>query len=80
MATISRMVSVSGQTYRITRIQSGIYEVIRIVDDKTVGRFQPGPPLKLEVVPGMEEAMLRHVASTAMQTAKVSWVGKIALV
>jgi hypothetical protein len=73
------MVLVAGTTYRITRVQSGVYDAIRIIDDVFVGRFQSGPPLEIVEVREISESVLRDVAKAAVQTAKTSWVGRLQL-
>jgi len=77
MAAVKGMVQVHGSTYRIMRVSPSTYEVIRVLDDTSVGTFRSTP---LEVTASViDPALLRQVARTAIQGAKTSWVGKLAL-
>lgn len=77
MAAVKGMVQVHGSTYRIMRLSSSSYEVIRVLDDTSVGTFRSAP-LEVSAV-GIDPALLRQVARTAIQGAKTSWVGKLSL-
>jgi hypothetical protein len=76
---VKGMVQLSGVTYRIARLDRGVYEVVRLLDDVRVGTFvQSGPGL--DVFPeGIELHLLREIARTAIQKAKTSWVGRLNL-
>lgn len=69
------MISVSGLTYRIDRIRSGVYRAVRLLDDALMGTFWVVPRLRLEVVAG-DERTLREIAHAALREAKTSWVGR----
>jgi hypothetical protein len=71
---VKGMVQLAGVTYRIIRVSSGSYSVVRIRDDQTVGSFQLAPQLGIEAL-HIEPALLREVARLAIHTAKTSYVG-----
>jgi hypothetical protein len=67
------MVSVDGVTYRIERITSNHYAVVRLQDDAHVGTFKTGA--ELEVFPdGIDALLLEVVARDAVMKAKTSWI------
>ena len=71
---VKGMVQLAGVTYRIIRVATGSYSVVRISDDQTVGSFQLAPQLGIEAL-HIEPALLREVARLAIHTAKTSYVG-----
>ncbi len=78
MSAVKGMVQVGGGTYRIVRLSSTNYEVIRVLDDRSVGTFRSSPTL--EVSPReIDAALLREVARSAIKGAKTSWVGRLVL-
>jgi hypothetical protein len=77
MAAVKGMVQVYGSTYRIMRLSPATYEVVRVLDDTSVGSFRVNP--LTVTASGVDAAVLRQVARTAIQGAKTSWVGKLAL-
>jgi hypothetical protein len=72
------MVQVAGSTYRIVRMYRGQYSVIRILDDQRVGSFSARPAATV-VAEGIEPALLREIMRVAIQGAKTSWAGHLAL-
>lgn len=74
MQHVTGMVQVAGTTYRIVRMGRGVYEVIRILDDSSVGTFECGRPLAVSPR-GIASAELRQIASTAVRCARTSWRG-----
>jgi hypothetical protein len=67
------MVQLSGKTYRIMKVGARSYEVIRILDDVRIGRFEVTP--RLEVQPeGVTRELLWQIALTALKEAKLSWM------
>jgi hypothetical protein len=67
------MVSFEGITYRIERIASRTYGVVRVNDDVRLGTFKTGRVIR--VFPeGIESALLETIAREAVRTAKTSWV------
>jgi hypothetical protein len=75
---VKGMVQVAGTTYRIIRLRRGQYDVVRILDDQRVGQFSTGT--SVEVSPELVDyGVLREIARVAVQGAKTSWVGRLAL-
>jgi hypothetical protein len=67
------MVQISGKTYRIMKVSSHGYEVIRILDDMRIGSFDVTP--RLQVRPdGVPRELLYEIALTALKEAKLSWM------
>lgn len=76
MQAVKGMVQVDGHTYRIIRVSQSQYEVVRVLDDTSVGTFRSAP--QLEVLPRLiEDSLLREIARTAIKGAKTSWVGRL---
>jgi hypothetical protein len=70
---IKGMVCVDDVTYRLERLSSGYYEVIRLSDEVCAGRF--GFEGKVRLEPEAVDAMcLRRIARHAVQRGKTSWV------
>jgi hypothetical protein len=75
---VKGMVQVAGTTYRIVRLGSKRYEVVRIRDDLPVGIFQSSPRLEIDAS-SIDPALMREIARVAIQKGKTSWVGPLAL-
>ena len=75
---VKGMVQVAGTTYRIVRVQRGQYNVVRILDDVPVGHFSNGPTVQIGTT-GIDAALMREIVRVAIQGAKTSWVGRLAL-
>ena len=75
---VKGMVQVAGTTYRIVRVQRGQYNVVRILDDAAVGVFSNGPTVEI-AANGIDTALMREIVRVAIQGAKTSWVGRLAL-
>jgi hypothetical protein len=75
---VKGMVQVAGTTYRIVRVTRGKYNVVRILDDVSVGSFSNGPTVEL-APNGIDATLLREIVRVAIQGAKTSWVGRLAL-
>ena len=75
---VKGMVQVAGTTYRIVRVKRGQYNVVRILDDTPVGVFSNGPTVEVEPT-GIDAALMREIVRVAIQGAKTSWVGRLAL-
>jgi hypothetical protein len=71
---VKGMVRLEGVTYRIVRVESGSYTVVRIWDDQDVGSFTTAPRLGFQARL-VEPELLREVARLAIHTAKTSYVG-----
>ncbi|HYN88743.1 MAG TPA: hypothetical protein VER33_10505 [Polyangiaceae bacterium] len=78
MQAVKGMVQVAGTTYRIVRVGQGLYDIVRILDDARVGSFRSSPRIEVTSY-GMELGMMREIARAAIQGAKTSWVGRLAL-
>lgn len=67
------MVSLDGVTYRIERLASRNYGVVRLNDDVPVGTFKTGKEIR--VFPdGVDAVLLEAIARDAIKSAKTSWV------
>jgi hypothetical protein len=71
---VKGMVQLEGVTYRIARVATGSYTVIRVLDDQEVGSFKTAPRLGFEARLVAPE-LLREVARLAIHSAKTSYVG-----
>jgi hypothetical protein len=76
--TITGMVQLDGATYRVVRLGAGHYDLIRILDDVSVGTFRVGPPLELNAS-GVHPSLFRRIAWAAMRNARTSWMGRLSL-
>lgn len=73
---VKGMVQVAGVTYRIVRVERGMYDVVRILDDLNVGRFRTIP--RVEVTGALDSAeTIAEVAKAAVKWGKTSWVGRL---
>ena len=75
MATCKGMVVVSGVTYRINESRGG-YEVIRLMDDRRLGRFGAGAAL--DELHGVAPETIVAVARAALREGRVQWVQAVA--
>jgi hypothetical protein len=71
------MVQCSGTTYRIMKIGSGSYEVVRILDDVRMGTFDVSPRLRVRPENGAAQNLLVEIALTALKEAKLSWTAHV---
>jgi hypothetical protein len=69
---VKGMVSFGGNTYRIERIDIGHYAAVRLTDDKRIGTFWTGNPLRVEAERA-DEDLVYAIARTAVMNAKTSW-------
>lgn len=76
MSTITGMVQVEGNTYRIVRVTPGRYEAVRISDNQRVGTFSSQPPVRL-APEACDERLLLEIAHTALRRARTSWGGRL---
>ena len=76
MQSVKGMVQVDGSTYRIVRTAYAHYDVVRVLDDKTVGAFRSAPRVEVTTA-DIDAKLLREIARTAIQGAKTSWVGRL---
>jgi hypothetical protein len=73
---VKGMVQVSGVTYRIVRIERGMYDVVRILDDQRVGQFRTIPRVEVTGASASAET-IAEVAKAAVKWGKTSWVGRL---
>ena len=71
---VKGMVQLAGITYRIVRVSSGSYSVVRIRDDIQVGSFSLAPTLGVKAE-RIDADLMREIARLAIHTAKTSYVG-----
>jgi hypothetical protein len=75
MQYVKGMVQVAGTTFRIERVGTGRYDVIRIVDDTRVGTFQTAPVKVL--AHHVDYELMREIALAAVHEGKTSWVHRL---
>jgi hypothetical protein len=75
---VKGMVQVLGATYRVVRLEEGLYEAIRILDDTAIGRFRTVPVATL-VSTTIDENVMREIIRASIHGAKTSWVGRLSL-
>jgi hypothetical protein len=73
---VKGMVQVSGVTYRIVRIERGMYDVVRILDDQRVGQFRTIPRVEVTAAEAPAET-IAEIAKAAVKWGKTSWVGRL---
>ncbi len=78
MQAIKGMVQVGGNTYRIVRVSTANYEVVRVLDDARVGTFRCAPHVEV-TAHSIGQDLLREIARTAIRGAKTSWVGRVVI-
>ncbi len=75
---VKGMVQVSGSTYRVVRVGFGVYDVVRLLDDASVGRFLTVPQTRIEAT-SLEVEVMNEIMRAAIQGAKTSWVGRLSI-
>lgn len=75
MSMVKGMVQVAGSTYRVMRIEKGLYEVIRILDDLPVGTFRCSGGIEV-IASSIEAGLLKTIARAAVQGGKTTWMGR----
>jgi hypothetical protein len=73
---VKGMVQVAGVTYRIVRIERGMYDVVRILDDQRVGQFRTIPRVEVTATSAPDDTMA-EIAKAAVKWGKTSWVGRL---
>jgi hypothetical protein len=73
---VKGMVQVSGVTYRIVRIERGMYDVVRILDDQRIGQFRTIPRVEVTGASAPAET-IAEIAKAAVKWGKTSWVGRL---
>lgn len=74
---VKGMVQVDSVTYRLMRVASGTYSVVRILDDEVVGTFKCLPQLEITSATGVTPDVMSRIAKVAVQRAKTSWVSRV---
>jgi hypothetical protein len=72
---IKGMVQVQGTTYRVARLNAGTYEIVRICDEVTAGRFSCVPRLQVTAL-AVDEQLMKQLATTAVQRGRTTWIGR----
>ena len=73
---VKGMVQVAGVTYRIVRIERGVYDAVRILDDQRVGQFRTIPRVEVTAALTPDDTMT-EIAKAAVKWGKTSWVGRL---
>ena len=73
---VKGMVQVAGVTYRIVRVERGMYDVVRILDDQRVGQFRTIPRVEVTASSTADDT-LAEIAKAAVKWGKTSWVGRL---
>jgi hypothetical protein len=68
------MVQLGSMTYRILRLASTEYGVVRLLDDRYLGTFRTYPCLEIEPEEGVEPTRLKAIACAAIRAGRTSWV------
>jgi hypothetical protein len=71
------IVRLGSVAYRVTRLEPGTYEIVRIVDDRRMGTFRSVPTFQVtssEIHP----AFVRKIAALAAKAARPSFAERIA--
>ena len=76
MSTVTGMVQVEGNTYRIVRVTAGKYEAVRLSDDQRVGTFSSQAPAQF-APEACDERLLREIAHVALRQARTSWARRL---
>lgn len=76
MSTVTGMVQVEGNTYRIVRVTAGKYEAVRLSDDRRVGTFSSQAPAQF-LPEACDERLLREIAHVALRQARTSWARRL---
>ena|SRR6187551_3583829 len=66
------MIQVSGVSYRIDRVGRG-YEIVRLLDDITIGSFQDNPRWAVVCDGDVDEHSLRAIALAAVRQGRTVW-------
>ena len=69
---VKGMIQVHSVTYRIVRVRAGHYDVVRVLDDVSIGSFSLGAGAE-PIVAGDAHDVLRAVARAALQGGRTTW-------
>jgi hypothetical protein len=70
--TTKGMIQVGSVTYRIARVRPGVYDVVRLLDDVSIGMFSLGAN-RQPVFDGEVPELLRTIARAALQGGRTTW-------
>jgi hypothetical protein len=70
---VKGMVQVQSVTYRIVRVRTGQYEVVRLLDDMRVGLFSIGAQ-SAAAFNGATPELIQDIARAALQRGRTSWL------
>jgi hypothetical protein len=73
MQAVKGMVQVYSVTYRIVRVRTGHYDVVRLLDDVRVGSFSLGTKQEAIIIEGDSPEVIREVARAALQGGRTTW-------
>ncbi|HET7543122.1 MAG TPA: hypothetical protein VFK05_24785 [Polyangiaceae bacterium] len=71
-SVVKGMVQVHSVTYRIVRVRTGQYDVVRLLDDVCVGSFSLGTRREA-IIEGDAPDVIREVARAALQGGRTTW-------
>jgi hypothetical protein len=70
--SVKGMIQVNSVTYRIVRVRAGHYDVVRLLDDVSIGSFSLGSGRE-PIIEGDAHEILRAVARAALQGGRTTW-------
>ena len=70
--SVKGMIQVHSVTYRIVRVRAGHYDVVRLLDDVSIGSFSLGSGRE-PIIEGDAPEILRAVARAALQGGRTTW-------
>ena len=70
---VKGMIQVKSITYRIVRVKTGRYDVVRLLDDARVGSFSLGTRSMDALCEGDTPDLVREIARAALQGGRTSW-------
>ena len=71
-AVVKGMVQVHSVTYRIVRVRTGHYDVVRLLDDVRIGTFTLGIQREA-IIEGDAPELIRQIARAALQGGRTTW-------
>lgn|SRR5688572_24734939 len=72
MSNSMGMIQVDGVTYRIAHLGRNAYEVVRLLDDVSLGAFRPESASRTSTLIAGEHS-LRNIARIAVRQGKTKW-------
>ena len=71
-SAVKGMIQINSVTYRIVRVRTGHYEVVRLLDDVSIGNFSLGA-YEEPLVAGDAPDVVREVARAALRGGRTTW-------